>query len=137
MQIKKFRKLGRKEELRRLETYPAYISKKEMDLLKVWKMMKLILLQSWSCFNKLLSLQEKQFQNVDEEDTYKSNSAGDASLQKEVENVAEKNIIRLTHLRMLKKTLLTKIRELKKILSKFLKKLIKILRKLQKSWLLR
>lgn len=72
-----------------------------------------------------------------EEDGQKSDSASDASLQKEVENVAEKNIRRLTHLKMLKKTLLTKIRELKKILRKFLKKLMKILRKLQKSWLLR
>jgi len=61
MQIRKFRKLGRKEEFRRLETYPRFRRKKEMDLLEIWKIMKLILLQHWSCFNKLLSLLEKQF----------------------------------------------------------------------------
>jgi len=61
MQIRKFKKLGRNDELIRLETYPAFRRKKEMNLLKIWKMMKLILFQPWSCFNKLLSLQEKQF----------------------------------------------------------------------------
>jgi len=41
----KVQKTRKKRRVERLETYPAYISKKEIDLLKVWKMMKLILLQ--------------------------------------------------------------------------------------------
>lgn len=70
---------------------------------------------------------------ITEEDSQKIYSAGDAS--QKLGMLLKKNIRRLTHLRMLKKTLLTKIRKLKKILSKLLTKLIKTLKKMQKSWL--
>jgi len=69
---------------------------------------------------------------ITEEDSQKIDSAGDASLQKEAENVAEKEHQKVDTPQKAEETLLTKIIKLKKILNKFLKKLMKIFRKLQK-----
>ena len=74
---------------------------------------------------------------ITEEDSQKIDSAGDASLQKEAENVAEKEHQKVDTPQKAEETLLTKIIKLKKILNKFLKKLMKIFRKLQKYQLVR